>query len=427
MKKSSVTINLDKNVLWEVERVYEAEKVLYWWTKPQLQMIRDDYKDEVMMEGVRKLVKARVEQEETDEDIIEDRVEEVMKMDHGSIANFLQTVPSKPKQLSTTSNSESDTDSDSDSDSESDSDSDSDSDSSSESDSDSSSESEKENDDDSDDDSDDDNDDEVQKTNVNIKATPRLLPQSDSDDNSSSSSSDSDDEEESILSETNKVSVDEQTPNKQNRFDLERKNRKSGKRRLKQGVLAVLAVDRLRKMVKKEAPPPTSISGVSSLSNRLIDIYLPSDDEIEDDNDASDGESDSDDQSSCPVCLNLVDPTQQRKIILLRRMLCKKCYFSHYTNREENGRTNKSECKSSERGNEKRNGAKEALEFDTSRDIQILSPSKRYVSSTEMSPMLPELSTSKSRSSQLRDKFFQSDEKSSSGRATSKGNSGTRR
>lgn len=398
--------------------MYEVEKASYWWTKPQLQMIRDEYKDEVMMEGVRKLVKARVQQEEDDDDIIEERVEEVMKMDHGSIANFLQSVPTKPKQ---TYNSKSYSDSDSDSDTDSDSDSDSESDSSSSSSS-------------YDDDDDDDNNnvEKVHKMSLNITAKPKHAPESDSDDDSSSSSSSQsssdDDDEESVLSERNEANVEKQTQNKEDRFDLKRKNRKSGKRRFKQGALAIVAIDRLRKLVKNEAPPPTSIRGVSSSSDRLIDMYLPSDEETEDDNDASDCEMDceEEDQSSCPVCLNLVDAAQERKIILLRRMLCKECYFTYYVNREENSKRDKGEYKSSERDDETQLSAEEQLEYDTRRDIQILSSSKRCISSTEMSPVLPELPMSKSKSSQLRDSFFlKSDEKSTSG--NKKGNTGSRR
>ena len=95
MRQNSVSINLDLNEVWEVERVYPLEKASYWWTKPQLMQIRDEYKNEVMMEGVRNLVKARVEQEENDSQIIEQRVEQIMQLKPGMIANFLQSTPTK--------------------------------------------------------------------------------------------------------------------------------------------------------------------------------------------------------------------------------------------------------------------------------------------------------------------------------------------
>ena len=43
-----------------------------------------------------------------------------------------------------------------------------------------------------------------------------------------------------------------------------------------------------------------------------------------------------DERTECPICLGLVKATQQRKIMLLRKQLCKKCYGRHYINKEDN-------------------------------------------------------------------------------------------
>ncbi|OEU06693.1 hypothetical protein FRACYDRAFT_272618 [Fragilariopsis cylindrus CCMP1102] len=91
-------------------------------------------------------------------------------------------------------------------------------------------------------------------------------------------------------------------------------------------------------MVKRAplSPPPTDIL---SMSSRLIEMYLPSDEEKEDHDKSSDDDDSSDDDSccngnsECPVCLGLVKSSQHRKIILLRRMLCKRCYDTHYIHR----------------------------------------------------------------------------------------------
>jgi len=115
-------------------------------------------------------------------------------------------------------------------------------------------------------------------------------------------------------------------------------NKKSLGDRFRQGVLAVVATERLEKMVKRAplSPPPTNIL---SMSSRLIEMYLPSDEEKEDDDknsdddDSSDDDSCCDENSECPVCLGLVKSSQHRKIILLRRMLCKRCFDTHYIQR----------------------------------------------------------------------------------------------
>ena len=72
-----VRIIVGHNQIYEVEKVTEEEKSEYWWSKPELRQMRNDYKEEIMMEGIRQLVKTRVEQEEDDPEIIEERVDEV--------------------------------------------------------------------------------------------------------------------------------------------------------------------------------------------------------------------------------------------------------------------------------------------------------------------------------------------------------------
>ncbi len=407
--------------MWEVERVYIYEKDSYWWTKPQLKLIRDEYKDEVMMEGVRNLVKARVQQEETDPEKIEDRVEEVMKLDHGKIANFLQSVPTKSEQLSSSYTPKLVSSDDSDSDSDTDSDSDSES-----------SESSVEKEDHM-------QDDPAVESQTGLDTTsPKPEPSStndndndknqdeddsddeedDDDDSSSSSSSVDEDESQPIESQTPQPEDDEKNETTEIRSDHERKYRKAGKSRLRQGVLAVVAIDRLKKLVKKRSPPPTSIDKVLASSSRLMDMYLPSDDELDDDIDSSD-ENDSDDDSisDCPVCLDLVNPSQKRKVILLRRMLCKDCYFAHYINREDKDGTDTSKNKSfTKRSGEDIRGKNGRLNFDNKRDVQILSSMKRCISNTEKTPMMPELPMERLKSPLLRDNFFiKSDQKTKAG------------
>ena len=131
-KKKNVSIDEGYNEVFEIERICPLEKAKNWWSKTDLKKIRNDYKNEVMMDGVRNLVKARIEQEEDDNEIIEERLDEMMANEPSSIAKFLQSEPkpmeSKSKKITKSkdrpSQSESDTDSDSGSDSDSDSDSD---------------------------------------------------------------------------------------------------------------------------------------------------------------------------------------------------------------------------------------------------------------------------------------------------------------
>ena len=131
-KKKNVSIDEGYNEVFEIERICPLEKAKHWWSKTEIKKIRNDYKNEVMMDGVRNLVKARIEQEEDDNEIIEERLDEIMADDPSSIARFLQSEPkpmeSRSKKITKSkdkpSQSESDTDSDSGSDSDSDSDSD---------------------------------------------------------------------------------------------------------------------------------------------------------------------------------------------------------------------------------------------------------------------------------------------------------------
>jgi len=152
--------------------------------------------------------------------------------------------------------------------------------------------------------------------------------------------------------------------------------------RFRQGALAVVAMARLEKMVKRSAPPPSSpIHEMLSSSSRLMEMYSPSDEENEDDANSTGSDNDSSESSSCdansdcPVCLDLVDPSQQRKIILLRRMLCKRCFDTYYLKRgvENGGIENKSK------------------DFNTKRDVQTLISLRGGLSSTDKSPIIPVL------------------------------------
>jgi len=495
MNKPNVTIDIGQNVVWEVERVCPLEKASYWWTKPQLKQIRDDYKNEVMMEGVRNLVKARVEQEEEDTRIIEQRVEEIMQRDPGSIANFLQSIPTKSEKLSTTFNSnldssvdsnsvsdsdtdsgsDSDTDSDSDSDTDSDSDSDSDSESSSSTSSSSLSEGKKEK-----------KEDHLNGAESGIKITTKSSALSPNDchddkdkDTPSGSSSSSlcsvlsspevgftksesqnkvskppkseaqkqnyldlppttviikpvyntipsitlkptsagritSEKNKSIGNKTNQSYEYDQTTDIEIESNLKSEDRKLAKSRFKQGVLAVVAMERLEKIVKRDAPPSTSsVHKMVSSSSRLLDMYLPSDDETEDEVDTrcSDEGGGSDissyeDISECPVCLDLVDPEQQRKIILLRRMLCEECFFIYYINRGGKDRSNDYQRKLSKRTSVEIKQKNDKVDFNTERDVQILSSLKRCISSTNKSPMLPLLPMPKPKAPIIRDKMY---------------------
>lgn len=373
MEKKNVTIDLDRNVVWEVERVYPLEKASYWWTKPQLKAIRDDYKNHFMMEGVKNLVKARVEQEEEDIRVIEQRVEEIMELDPGSIANFLQSIPTKSERnynLDSSNNSNSDSNSDSDSDTDSDSDSDSDSESSSSASSSSSSGKEDER-----------KDDHFGGAESSFTATTK----SESLSLSTSAAAITSEKNKSIGNQTNQLLDNEQTPDIEIGSYLQFENRKSAKNRFRQGVWAVVAMERLKTMVKRDAPPSSSMHKMLSSSNRLIDMYLPSDEEWSDEGDISE----------CPVCLYLVDPEQQRKIILLRRMLCKGCYFSHYINRVEKYRNNDNQSLSSKRTSDEVKQHNDKLDINTKRDIQIPNSLKRCISSNQKSPMLPGLPMAK--------------------------------
>lgn len=476
-----MSFNVDQNVVWEVERVYPLERAAYWWTKPQLKKIRDEYKNEVMMVGVRNLVETRVQLEEVDVRIVDERVEEIMQMDHGSIANFLQSVPTKAEKLLTNYNSNLsssgdsnlDTDSESDTDSDTDSDSDSDSDSGSESSSSSASSSSSVKEEEREDDhlvrtesslvittqpqnstsNDNDNDALSPSSSENNKDTLSLssvspspqeglislqLHDEESEMNETNKNVDDSDRDpktvdiqpvhetmpsttlksesarihtlekrKSLQLQTNQLNGNEQTPDKGIKSNPKAMQRKSGRNRFRQGALAVIAVERLREMVKREPPPPSSLQQFLSSSSRLIDMYLPSDDEVDsllsDEGDSSVCE----DVSECPVCLDLVDPGQQRKIILLRRMLCKGCYFSCYINRGGIDERNDNSSKvSKQKCGEAQPHEKDALNFDTKRDVQILNSLKRCISSTNKSPMVPVLPMQNSKATMLRDEIY---------------------
>ncbi|KAL3932106.1 MAG: hypothetical protein SGARI_004047, partial [Bacillariaceae sp.] len=84
-----VRIIVGHNQIYEVDTVTQEEKGDYWWTKVELRQMRNDYKEEIMMEGIRQLVKTRMEQEEDDPEIIEERVDEIMQQPPQNIAAFL--------------------------------------------------------------------------------------------------------------------------------------------------------------------------------------------------------------------------------------------------------------------------------------------------------------------------------------------------
>jgi hypothetical protein len=88
-----VRIIIGYNQIWEVDRVEPEEKSSYWWNKTELKKIRNDYREEVMMDGVRALVRTRLQQEEDDPAVIEDRVERIMLQPPNLIAAFLESTP----------------------------------------------------------------------------------------------------------------------------------------------------------------------------------------------------------------------------------------------------------------------------------------------------------------------------------------------
>jgi hypothetical protein len=142
------------------------------------------------------------------------------------------------------------------------------------------------------------------------------------------------------------------TPRRKKDKILTAEDRKALGDRFRQAVLMVVAMERLDAMVKRTKEP-----AVFRRQSSLIDMYLPSDEERDEVNHRSmarkkkrkNGVGGADDEGSldrsthtaddenteCPICLGLVQPTQHRKITLLRRMLCRKCFSAHYTNRKE--------------------------------------------------------------------------------------------
>eukprot|EP00536_Pseudo-nitzschia_multiseries_P001425 jgi/Psemu1/322063/estExt_fgenesh1_pg.C_180037 len=448
MKEVTVTIDLDRNMIWEVERVCpHTEKSSYWWSKPQLKQFRKDYQNEVMLEGIRNLVRSKIKQQFDDPDTVEERVDKIMKLEPADIADFLQTKQKpKPKVAPTLAPKVSDNDKDND-----------DSGENSKSDSDSSSPSEEK-----------EakkkkalfekerkaqlvadhriynhvNDKEANETAVETRSdkNPPLEPSvrdEDGGDSLSTSAStpsfvsfddhsllldDLDDDDEQLLhppshentgtseSEGKEHSTPERSPmaileptlldsgshhgkytqlrsaSTTTPFEIittqPQNSHKIGddylddidalRRRFRQGALAVVAMERLKKMVEKKQPPGSQ--EMWSSSSRLLDMYTASDDEEEeeeeeeenpgimsdeeiptpsaaadDDSDieieivSSDDSDDDEDYSTesgcsdddelvdCPVCRGLVDPAQQqRQIILLRQTLCRRCFYEHY-------------------------------------------------------------------------------------------------
>lgn len=88
-----VRIVIGHNKVREVERVEPDEVSSYWWSKPELKKMRSDYREEVMMEGVRALVRDRLQLEEDDPAVIEDRADEIMAQPPRQIAAFLESAP----------------------------------------------------------------------------------------------------------------------------------------------------------------------------------------------------------------------------------------------------------------------------------------------------------------------------------------------
>mmetsp|Transcript_18347 Transcript_18347/g.42305 ORF Transcript_18347/g.42305 Transcript_18347/m.42305 type:complete len:504 (-) Transcript_18347:297-1808(-) len=466
IKKNAVTIDTGHNEVWEVERVYPLERASYWWTKPQLKQIREDYKNEVMMEGVKNLVKTRVEQEEVDTRIIDERVEEIMQLDPGSIANFLQSIPKKLEKLSTNFNAMLDSSNDSnslsnrDSISETDSDSDTDPDSDSESSS-SGSENEEQMDNTA-----------LRETKITFEKTMKLnnnwddeskLQYTSNDDNdlpSCSSSSqckvlalskdsltpsqshkdemkmkivktethsdctspscvDIQSLHETLNSSTsNKPTLNKdkilhsykQISNREVQCNLQPEKKKSGKSRFKQGVLALLAMDRLERIVKRKSSPPFGVYDMLLSDDQLLDMHLPSYNEDVVDY-LGDQENDCEnisckDLSECPICLHVVDPKQRRKIKLLRRMLCKECFFSYYINHGGNCRYIDDNERVSRPISAERIRNDDELTLKIVNGVQILNSLNQYISSTKKSPIQPELPNSKMKSSMLTDEIY---------------------
>lgn len=93
-----VRIIMGYNQIWEVDRVEPDEKSSYWWNKTELKRIRNEYREEVMMDGVRALVRTRLHLEEDDPAVIEDRLEQIMVLPPNLIAAFLESLP-PPKEV----------------------------------------------------------------------------------------------------------------------------------------------------------------------------------------------------------------------------------------------------------------------------------------------------------------------------------------
>jgi hypothetical protein len=70
--------------------------------------------------------------------------------------------------------------------------------------------------------------------------------------------------------------------------------------------------------------PDDSLQAGSNIkrTSGLVDMYVPSDDEFELDDDGEEEE--------CPICQGLVQPEQHRQVVLMGQLLCKPCYETHY-------------------------------------------------------------------------------------------------
>jgi len=85
-----VTIDLSQNMVWEVDKVELTKKYSYWWSKPQLKQFHQDYQNEAMLEDIKNLVRARIQKDFDNPDVVEEGLEKIMKLEPLDIANFLQ-------------------------------------------------------------------------------------------------------------------------------------------------------------------------------------------------------------------------------------------------------------------------------------------------------------------------------------------------
>eukprot|EP00537_Pseudo-nitzschia_pungens_P000960 CAMPEP_0172359284 /NCGR_PEP_ID=MMETSP1060-20121228/3490_1 /TAXON_ID=37318 /ORGANISM="Pseudo-nitzschia pungens, Strain cf. cingulata" /LENGTH=593 /DNA_ID=CAMNT_0013080861 /DNA_START=262 /DNA_END=2043 /DNA_ORIENTATION=- len=573
----TVTIDLGRNVVWKVDKVELTEKYSYWWSKPQLKQFRQDYQNEAMLEGVKNLVRAKIQKDFDDPDVVEERVEKIMKLEPSDIADFLQAgakanakakgkgkansntalkdsnnnnnnnisnppvrkaqrvadhricellgtcncpvkqkiTPKAPWMATTEPESESDSDDNDDSSSSSSSDDDTDDDDSS------SSSSSSSDDDDTDDDEDDTNDEddheeddgstEMPKNDIDSYSLPEpefqwevpvqpSVPYSSvfDDDDNDDNDNDSNSLTTSDLDGNDEIIAGEGTQTKTSGAYMD--DIDAIRRKFRRGALAVLAMEKLKRMVKTQSEPQQQQQeqeqdqpqAMWSSSSRLLDMYTASDDEesddekgnekeetpetkidqdqeqypttsehehptrstdsgnkdnesdsdsdgdsddvrgdkemhpsttsekergsdnhnvsrndnIDDDEDDSDDDNDNDndgdngspssssrdddteeqlanDAENCPVCRGLVDPSyQKRRVILLRQTLCKQCFRAHYLDDTDTETETETETETDTESSKKttiarrkkplRLGKYEHIERNTKRDLRIL-------------------------------------------------------